>query len=749
MKEYSVALAEVKEAIKVDHKQRKLQFIFNFDSDKKRVPPPQKEATKSVQSRRSIEPSEATKSVQRKHSREATKSVQRNRSIEPREATKCVQRKRSRESSEATKCVQRKRSRESSEATKRIVRKQPKITDGGQDPSPTETPAATQAREMGRTTIEAPQTRTVTQAQGMGRTTIEAPRTHTATQAQEMGRTTIEAPRTRTATQAQGMGRTTIEAPRTRTATQAQEMGRTTIEAPRTRTVTQAQEMCRTTFEAPRTQIAIEAQGMGRTTMETPQIQEPLPSSASHPHSIENIVRQPHIPSQPMNIAMSPPLHSVLPYPTSPPLPMVPFIPMGSPPFVPFPSFPMSPSCTGSVYPMEYYPTLMPYQYDALSVSYYSPSYLMPSLPQAMPPQPMPPQPLLHPMNMFEQPSIQQPPNITEAMSTEPPVLQQPIKLPSKPANQRIKSEAAPLSPQAPVVSVESPVLLTPPCSGPVLLTPPSSGSEELTDTDTMDAPQATNQLQGVCAICDEDGTDMLVCNGHCANMFHIDCLGLMAAPLFKFVCDECLMDTGKCFVCSQPGELVKCSKSKCPKLYHLSCINNNKLFVFDERKKKFTCPLHTCGRCASIGVPDPPSTNLVQCTKCPLALHKSHCLIAGCELLSSTNMVCYQHLKVTKNERLYSHINLNTCMDCGKIGSLFCCDVCSAAYHDGCLEPEYRPSPDQETWKCPSCLVHDLPTYDALVLCKFGMWRYVRIVGLWLFAFFFIPKAIAFLSTS
>ncbi len=687
MKEHSVALAEVKEAIKVDHKQRKLQFIFNFDSDKKQLPLHQEEATKSVQKKRSRESIEATKSVQTKHSRElieatknvqtkhslsieATKNVQTKHSREsseatkivPRkcsresiEATKSVQRKRSRESSEATKSVQRKRSRESSEATKRIVRKQPKITDGGQDYPPAET---------------------------------------------------------RTATQAQEMGRTAIEAPRTRTATQAQEMGRTVIDAPQT--------------------------------------QEPLPSSPSHhPHSIENIVRQRHIPTQPVNIAMSPPtIHPVLPYPTSPPVSMLPFIPMGSPPFVPFPSFPLSPSRAGGVYPMEYYPTLMPYQYDGLSVSYYSPSYLMPTAltqpmssqpmppqpmpsqlmpPQPMSPQPMPsqlmppqpmspqPLPLLHPMNIFEQPSIQQLPHITEHISTEPPALKQPVKLTSKPANQQIKSEvkAAPLS-QAPVVPVETPVLLTPPCSG----------SDELTDTDTIDAPQATSEAQGVCAICDEEGTDMLVCNGHCTNMFHVDCLGLMAAPRFKFVCDECVMDAGKCFVCSKPGQLVKCSKSKCPKLYHLSCINNNKLFVFDERKKKFTCALHMCGRCVSIGVADPSSTNLVQCTLCPLALHKTHCLIAGCQLLSPTHMVCYQHLKVTKNERLYSHINLNTCMDCGLIGSLFCCDVCSAAYHEDCLESEYRPGPDQETWKCPSCLVHDLPTYGALVLCKFGMWR-------------------------
>lgn len=234
----------------------------------------------------------------------------------------------------------------------------------------------------------------------------------------------------------------------------------------------------------------------------------------------------------------------------------------------------------------------------------------------------------------------------------------------------------------------------------------------------------------GVCSICDEEDTDLLVCGGHCYGVFHLDCLGLMQPPTFKFVCDECLVSSSKCFTCgkSNDEEVVKCSKPRCTKLYHLSCIKGNKLFSFDQRKSSsFTCPLHVCARCESIGGSTQVGhSNLLQCTMCPLALHKPDCLIAGCEVVNQTHMVCYQHIKITKTVQLYSHLNLNTCLDCGTTGSLFCCDVCSAAYHMECLDEDDRPANDSDSWKCPNCAVHDLPVYGSLVLCKFGVWRCV-----------------------
>ena len=227
------------------------------------------------------------------------------------------------------------------------------------------------------------------------------------------------------------------------------------------------------------------------------------------------------------------------------------------------------------------------------------------------------------------------------------------------------------------------------------------------------------------CSICDCEDTDLLTCIGVCMNSFHLDCLGIMERPTSSFLCDECLISTGNCFVCGKlhGGELRKCSKPKCSKLYHLDCIKDNKLFQFGK-SSCFTCPLHTCAKCSSIGVSAVNSSTLLQCIKCPFALHKPDCLVAGCEPINSTHMVCYQHVVVSKNAKLYSHVNLNTCLECGSLGSLYCCDMCSAAYHLECLDEESRPDNDASHWRCPNCAVHDLPTYGSLVITKFGVWR-------------------------
>ena len=95
----------------------------------------------------------------------------------------------------------------------------------------------------------------------------------------------------------------------------------------------------------------------------------------------------------------------------------------------------------------------------------------------------------------------------------------------------------------------------------------------------------------------------------------------------------------------------------KCSKLYHLACIEGNKLVTFDERKKRsFTCPLHVCARCTSIGTSKVNHYNLIQCINCPLALHKPDCLVAGCEMLGQMHMVCYQHVQIHHNVQMYSH---------------------------------------------------------------------------------------------
>ena len=258
----------------------------------------------------------------------------------------------------------------------------------------------------------------------------------------------------------------------------------------------------------------------------------------------------------------------------------------------------------------------------------------------------------------------------------------------------------------------------------------------------------------GDCAICDASDSNLLACQGHCFQIFHVDCLGLIQPPSFQFVCDECQTVSKQCFVCSQSeGPLEVCAKPKCSKFYHRSCIQNSELFVFDSVKNTFTCPLHSCAKCVCNDLDTmvaPKGSVLVQCVKCPLALHKPHCLIAGCNMVTGTQMICYLHIRIESELNLYKHLNMDTCLECGHSGSLYCCDFCSSAYHKGCMEEHQLPvetaeeqgeerggevkkgrgrggsemAVSGEKWICPACRDHDLPTYESVVLCKFGVWR-------------------------
>ena len=276
-----------------------------------------------------------------------------------------------------------------------------------------------------------------------------------------------------------------------------------------------------------------------------------------------------------------------------------------------------------------------------------------------------------------------------------------------------------------------------------------SEDGDKLIGPQNRQKPRATEGpyfQDGECAICDASDTNLLACQGHCFQTFHVDCLGLIQPPSFQFVCDECQMVARQCFVCSQSlGVLERCSKPKCGKFYHRSCIRDNPLFVYDSLKTKFTCPLHSCAKCVCSDLDPtlaPRGNTLVQCIKCPLALHKPHCLIAGCNLLSGSQMVCYLHIHIESELNLYKHLNMDTCLECGNSGSLYCCDFCSSAYHKECMEEHHMPVEVEgggrrergqggrevvevgDKWICPACRDHDLPTYESVVLCKFGVWR-------------------------
>ena len=263
--------------------------------------------------------------------------------------------------------------------------------------------------------------------------------------------------------------------------------------------------------------------------------------------------------------------------------------------------------------------------------------------------------------------------------------------------------------------------------------------AQEKTRTDCV---VGSSFRDGDCAICDASDSGLLACQGHCLQAFHVDCLGLVHPPSFQFVCDECQAMSRQCFVCTgSSGRLECCSKPRCGKFYHRSCIHDDRLLVWDDLKSKFTCPLHWCAKCVcgDLGTGYAPrGSSLIQCAKCPLALHKPHCLVAGCLVLSASQMVCYLHLHIESELNLYKHLNMDTCLECGESGSLYCCDFCSSAYHHECMERHHLPVEEGEgrwgggeavgssaqKWICPACRDHDLPTYESVVLCKFGVWR-------------------------
>ena len=240
--------------------------------------------------------------------------------------------------------------------------------------------------------------------------------------------------------------------------------------------------------------------------------------------------------------------------------------------------------------------------------------------------------------------------------------------------------------------------------------------------------PLTSTSTEWICGICDGEG-DLVTCNGHCFRSFHLDCLGIISIPHSGFVCDECLLTPTVCFVCKKADlenaeSLMSCYQVFCDKQYHLSCVQSMKNFQINTEKRTLSCGLHHCAKCSYNEKSYGPS-KLIQCIRCPLSLHKSTCLVAGCVVLNDKNMICYRHLFLsTSLPRSVRHFNMNCCLECGEVGELVCCDFCSAAYHDSCLAVEYRASDYTQDWLCPCCSTHDLPTYDSVVLCKCGSHR-------------------------
>ena len=152
-----------------------------------------------------------------------------------------------------------------------------------------------------------------------------------------------------------------------------------------------------------------------------------------------------------------------------------------------------------------------------------------------------------------------------------------------------------------------------------------------------------SNSLLCKCAICDNNNGDLIGCGGHCFQSFHLDCLGIINTPGTGFVCDECILTPTVCFKCkkvaSEDGdELVACGQQHCDKHYHLSCVRSIKTFTISKETNLSSCGLHLCAKCTYTET-SLNTTKLLQCIRCPLALHKVTCLVAGCEVLNDKQM--------------------------------------------------------------------------------------------------------------
>ncbi|KAL3268102.1 hypothetical protein HHI36_007229 [Cryptolaemus montrouzieri] len=193
------------------------------------------------------------------------------------------------------------------------------------------------------------------------------------------------------------------------------------------------------------------------------------------------------------------------------------------------------------------------------------------------------------------------------------------------------------------------------------------------------------------------------------------------------------------CFVCnavvSKKGNSMRqrCSLQKCGRFYHLECLNiwpqTQWSFILHEKRKteafdSFVCPRHVCHICASdnlgFSIGRCPNDKLVKCLRCPATYHNSHhCVPAGTQILTSTQIICPRHLQGNKKP-----ITSNTvwCFVCSEGGNLICCETCPTSVHSECLQVNLM---DDDTYICEDCESGRFPLYDEVVWVKCGKFRW------------------------
>lgn len=220
-----------------------------------------------------------------------------------------------------------------------------------------------------------------------------------------------------------------------------------------------------------------------------------------------------------------------------------------------------------------------------------------------------------------------------------------------------------------------------------------------------------------VCSCCLESG-NVMKCAGVCNGYFHKDCLSRIVdinayhVALKKKIKDQddekeptstveenvdklhCLSctnaKTNGCFVCCKSDDdCIRCDKN-CGKSYHIKCLKywpQNKIVYAGKQIKSLHCPRHVCHTCVSPDVKNMFHTiesdrKLIKCMLCPGTYHRSHCIPAGSELLSESQLICARHMPTGNLKQT----NIDYCLICSKGGSLICCDSCANAFHQDCL---------------------------------------------------------------
>ncbi|XP_050534604.1 histone-lysine N-methyltransferase NSD3 isoform X3 [Daktulosphaira vitifoliae] len=203
------------------------------------------------------------------------------------------------------------------------------------------------------------------------------------------------------------------------------------------------------------------------------------------------------------------------------------------------------------------------------------------------------------------------------------------------------------------------------------------------------------------------------------------------------YMCNLCRNKRINCFSCglcidkNSDKKYFTCKLASCGKVYHEKCLDEwpqcQWIQGFSNNNHSIICPHHVCHLCIS----DNPKSKckikfsaekLIRCIRCPTAYHKNeYCLPAGCQVLTSNNIVCSRHYEPPKG--LSHHINSTWCFICTLGGSLVCCDLCPSSFHVECLN--LPPSKFEEGFTCEECQTGRYPLYGEIVWAKIGAYRW------------------------